>query len=72
MPWTPVVTPVLSIGICLEVPKSDTFGVRQSSSKILSVFMSLCTIDIDEDECKYVRAFATATAMLRRSLQLSA
>lgn len=52
VPWTVVVTPVLSMRMYFEAPKSDTFAIKLSSRSMLDDLISLWSIGVEVAECR--------------------
>lgn len=71
--------PITRVDMCLfsssnavrAKPKSDTFGVKSFSSKILLDLKSLCMTRGLESSCKYAKPRAAPSAIFIRGPQLS-
>lgn len=72
VPMTRVDMCLLSSSMAVRAkPKSDTFGVKSSSSKILLALKSLCITRGLESSCRYASPLAAPSAIFMRCTQLS-
>jgi hypothetical protein len=69
VPCTTVVRSFLSRGTNFEIPKSETFAVKLSSSSMFEGLTSLWIIGGEAVECRYDSASAVSTAILRQVSQ---